>query len=331
MPKNRTADELLKMGWSFQLACILTAAVEFDLFSVLDRRAMSVASLAGELGTDVRATGILLDALTGLELLCKQDDTYSVPAELVELLAASRPGNILPMLRHNGTCLRRWVQLGRVVRTGLPAERIAGSLDKAAETEAFIGAMNNISAPVAGEVVGRLGAMRFGHLLDVGGASGTWTIAFLRAFPEAEATIFDLPGVIPMAEKRIAGAGLSDRVALAPGDFYKDDLPGGADMAWLGAIAHQNSRQQNRELFCKVFAALKDGGYIVIRDVVMDSAHTTPVRGALFAVNMLVATSGGGTYSFDEYAEDLEGAGFAEIELVHRDEFMNSLIRARKK
>ena len=69
---------------------------------------------------------------------------------------------------------------------------------------------------------------------------------------------------------------------------------------------------------------------MVIRDVVMDPSHTSPTGGALFAVNMLVATEGGNVYTLDEYREDLSEAGFEDVTLVHRDEFMNSLIRARK-
>ncbi|MHC4227106.1 MAG: methyltransferase, partial [Planctomycetota bacterium] len=96
------------------------------------------------------------------------------------------------------------------------------------------------------------------------------------------------------------------------------------------AICHQNSREQNRALFTRIHKALNDSGAVVIRDVVMDPSHTSPEGGALFAVNMLVATEGGGTFTFDEYSEDLHEAGFGEVTLVHRDEFMNSLIRARK-
>ncbi|MHC4512017.1 MAG: methyltransferase, partial [Planctomycetota bacterium] len=114
------------------------------------------------------------------------------------------------------------------------------------------------------------------------------------------------------------------------GDFYTDDLPAGVDLAWLGAICHQNSRQQNRALFAKAHAALDDDGVVVIRDVVMDPSRISPAGGALFAVNMLTATEAGGTYTLDEYSQDLREAGFGEVVLVYRDEFMNSLIRAEK-
>ncbi len=166
-------------------------------------------------------------------------------------------------------------------------------------------------------------------MLDVGAGPGTWTIALLQAVPGARATLFDLPPVVPMAKRRIAEAGLAERARFVEGDYNTDDLPEGADLVWLGAICHQNSREQNRTLFARVHKALDDGGTVIIRDIIMESSRTRPVAGALFAINMLVATEAGGTYTFEEYREDLGQAGFHKVVLVHQDESMSCLIRAK--
>jgi ubiquinone/menaquinone biosynthesis C-methylase UbiE len=201
---------------------------------------------------------------------------------------------------------------------------------EAGDEESFIGAMHNISAPNADHVIRAIRPLRFLHLLDLGGGSGTWTIAFLRACPSARATLFDLPSVIPLARRRLAAARLSGKVKLAAGDFMKDALPRGADLAWVSAIVHQNSRAQNRTLFSEVFRALVPGGRIAIRDILMEEDRTRPVAGALFAVNMLVATEGGGTFTFAELREDLEAAGFIQAAVLRADEAMNSIVVARK-
>jgi precorrin-6B methylase 2 len=330
MTKQWTAQEVLDLARSFQPVCVLTAATALDVFSPLGTKPMTAGALAGKLGTDPRATAVLLDALAAMELLGKQGEIYSVPESVTGLLTEQSNDNVLPMVRHLANCLRRWVELPKVTRTGKCAETGPSVRGADADREDFIGAMNLISRPIAAGVIDKIRPLEFRHILDIGGGSGTWTIAFLRAAPEAKATLFDLPVVIPMAEKRFAGAGLTDRITLVGGDFYTDTLPEGADLAWLGAICHQNSRQQNRELFNKVHTALADDGVVIIRDMVMDPSHTSPVAGALFAANMLVATEGGGTYTFDEYREDLCTAGFTEVELIHREESMSSLIRARK-
>ncbi len=330
MPKQWTASEVLELGRSYQAAAILAAAVDLDLFSALHAGAETAPEITRKLKADLRGTTILLDALAALQLLDKNDQRYSVPASLVPLLTADGAESVLAMTQHQANCLRRWAQAAQVVKTREPAERIPSIRGEAADQEAFIGAMHNISAPMADQVIQAVQPLQFKRLLDIGGASGTWTMAFLRACPSARATLFDLPHVIPMARRRLAEAGFSQRVDLVAGDFSTDPLPSGADLAWVSAIVHQNSRAQNRELFAKVFQALTPGGRIAIRDILMQENRTRPVAGALFAVNMLVATEGGGTFTFQELREDLAAAGFVEARVQRQDEAMNSIIVARK-
>ena len=107
-------------------------------------------------------------------------------------------------------------------------------------------------------------------------------------------------------------------------------LPDGADFAWGSAVCHQHSRRHNRELFARVFRALAPGGRIALRDVVMEPDRTSPREGALFAVNMLVHTDSGGTFTLAEYAEDLQSAGFDNPKLQVKHEAMNSVVVAEK-
>ena len=134
--------------------------------------------------------------------------------------------------------------------------------------------------------------------------------------------------MIPLAADAVNTPGMEGRIRLVAGDYLTDDLPGGADLAWLSAIVHQNSRAQNRALFRKAFAALVPGGTILIRDIVMDESRTTPVMGAFFAINMLVSTPHGGTFTFDELREDLAAAGFLDIRLIRKGEAMDSVVAA---
>ena len=325
-----TAEEILALGRSYQGAAVLAAAADLDLFSALCPGPLAAAGLARTLQCDLRALTILLDALVALRLLEKSGSHYALPAGLDAFLTPDGAQSILAMAQHQGHCLRNWAQLGRVVKTGRPADRMPGVRGEAGAQEAFIGAMHNISAPNADQVIRAVLPLQFQHLLDIGGASGTWTMAFLRACPSARATLFDLPHVIPMARRRLVAAGLDERVRLIAGDFANDALPPGADLAWVSAIVHQNSRAQNRDLFGKVFSALAPGGRIAIRDILMEEDRTRPVAGALFAVNMLVATEGGGTFTLAELREDLVAAGFVEVAQVRQDEAMNSVVVAKK-
>ncbi len=330
MARHWTADEVLELVRGFQPACIVVAAAELDMFSALVGEAKTAELLSEQLDTDLRGTRILTDALVALGLLEKQADRYALAGGVADVLVQAGAEQAISMVRLLGNCMRRWDQLAEVVRSGKPAERAPSILGAQVDMESFIEAMNEICLRTAPGLVAELGPPRFKRLLDIGGGSGTWTIAMLRATPRATAVIFDLPDVIELARRRIGETDLADRVSFVAGDLYSDNLPAGADLAWVSAIVHQNSRQQNRELFAKVFSALDAGGRVLIRDVVMDESRTSPPTGAIFAVNMLTATSGGGTFTLAELSQDLASAGFKDVTLVRKDPGMNSVVEATK-
>jgi len=310
---------------------VLQAGAELEVFDALKEKVATAEELARRLSCNRRGLATLLDALAALGALEKRGSTYSLPTGLEAFLTRTGSHSVVSMLQHQANCLRNWGQLARVVKTGEPAERTPSVRGSAGDQESFIGAMDNISGPVAAKVIQSVQPLHFERLLDIGGASGMWTIAFLEACSSGRATLFDLPHVIPMAQRRLTQAGLADRVELAPGDFIIDPLPsGGADLAWVSAIVHQNSRDETRLLFEKVFEALVPGGRIAIRDMVMEPDRTRPVAGALFAINMLVATEGGGTFTFEELREDLESAGFRETAVLRPDQGMNAIVGATK-
>jgi SAM-dependent methyltransferase len=332
MPDSRptSGQQILEMMGGFRPACIIGAGAELDIWDRLGDKILSAEALARLLDCDLRAITMLLDAVVALGLLAKTEGGYSVPGDLRPLMTEGSPQTVLPMIRHQMNVMRGWSQLAWVAKSGVPVPRQASIRGFEADRAAFIAAMHSVSQMFADDLITQLGPMRFRHMLDVGGASGTWTLAFLRAVPGAKATIFDLPDAIRQARERMKKSEFASRVTLVSGDFYSDDLPRGSDFAWVSAIAHQHSRRHNRDLFLKVFKALEPQGRIAIRDIVMEHCRTSPRDGALFAINMLVNTESGGTFTFEEFAEDLRAAEFIEPRLAVRGETMNSIIMADK-
>jgi hypothetical protein len=121
---------------------------------------------------------------------------------------------------------------------------------------------------------------------------------------------------VPVAGFAHAGDQRLTRAALSTGRRAKSNF--------------SNSRAQNRVLFAKILAALVPRGRIAIRDILMEADRTRPVAGALFAINMLVATGGGGTFTFAELRENLEAAGFTEVAMSRQDEAMNAVVLGHK-
>lgn len=321
-------EQILKLSRDFMECRILLTGAELNLFTSLGRKKQTAAELSERMGLAPRALTMLLDALAALGLLEKEGEVYSCGDNVARYLSEDSPVSVLPMVLHAVSLWERWSCLTEIVK-GAPCapERPFSRPD---ELRAFIGAMHVVAAPLAADIIRAVEPGRAKKLLDVGGASGTYTIAFLEISPGMRATIFDRPPVIAMARERLGAMGLLDRVNLVAGDFYTDELPSGHDLAFVSAIIHQNSPGQNNELYRKIFRALDEGGRIVIRDHVMSADRTHPGNGAIFAINMLVGTEGGGTYTFEEIKDGLRAAGFRDIRQIKAGEHMDSLVEAFK-
>jgi cyclopropane fatty-acyl-phospholipid synthase-like methyltransferase len=151
-------------------------------------------------------------------------------------------------------------------------------------------------------------------MLDVGGGSGAYSIAFAQANPQLQVDILDLPQVDPIAQSHIHEAGLDARVHVHSGDLRTSTLGEGYDLAFVSAICHMLSPEENRDLLQRCFAALGPHGRIVIQDFILEPEKTAPKSAALFALNMLTGTRGGSTYSEPEYRAWLEAASFRHIQ-----------------
>ena len=319
--------DILQMARGFFASRIILTAAELKLFEKLPA---DVQTLVKENDWNIEALTMLMDVLTAMEILDKKDDIYKLRTPLEKALSNDPEASVVPMIAHMNNLWDKWSKLSNIVRKGRITDvPISISKDKDA-MPLFIGAMHTVGKGMAETLVPKLLPVNAKKMLDVGGASGTYAIEFLNQIPELSVTLFDLPEVIPLAEERISRHQLSHRVTLFPGNYYEDKFPEGHDLVWLSAVIHQNSQKQNQELYKKCFDALVPGGIIWIRDHVINEDRTKPPGGAIFAINMLVATAGGSTYTLDEISHDLELAGFVSPKVIHHGENMDSVVAAVK-
>jgi len=320
-------QEILALSRNFMECRALLTGAELNIFNHLTDSASS-RDLAEKQGWHERPLTVVLDALTAIGLLIKKDGLYRTDPDLLPFLRPDSPQTVLPMIRHAATIWKNWSNLTRIVTETGGVEGTAGSFENPEDQKAFIGAMHVVGRVHAPKIVQAINPGSARRLIDVGGASGTYTIAFLEASAEMTATLFDLPDVVDMGRARITEAGLMDRVTIVAGNFRTDSLPSGHDLALVSAIIHMNSPEQNVDLYKKIFDALVPGGRIVIRDHVMKPDNTSPKSGALFAINMLVGTPGGGTYTYAEIKTGLDAAGFENVKLIQEGDPMMGLVEA---
>ena len=305
-------EDIERMAAAFKKSRILLSAFELDLFTVLDRQKRTSYEVAEELGTNPRATDRLLNALSALGLIRKDDRYFSNTEAAVRFLVKGEE-EYMSGLMHTVHLWRTWSTMTDAVKKGGRTTDRSIKEEDPAWTPAFIEAMNYRAVKVAEKLVSRLDLTGVKKVLDVGGGSGAYALAFVNTRPEIVATVFDMPGVITLTKQYIEESGMADRISTVTGDYHKDDLGTGFDLVFLSAIIHSNSPEQNRALIEKGAQALNPGGHIIIQDFIVNEDRIGPPFGVLFALNMIVGTKAGDTYTESEVETWLMQAGFTNI------------------
>ncbi len=324
-----TPEPIREIAYGFQRSRVVLSAYELGIVGAVGDRGGTSADVAGTIGTDRRATDRLMNALAAMGLLLKEGGVFrNTPAGLRFLLPSSP--DYMAGLMHTVHLWDTWSTLTEAVRRGTSVP--AGQMRRANQTTwttAFIAAMNDRArkqAPLTASLMELKEGMR---ILDVGGGSGAFSSAFVRAKRGVRATVFDLPQVLPLTEQYVRAEGLNDRIDFAAGDYTRDALPRGYDLVFLSAIIHSNPPDENRELIRKCASSLNPKGTLVVQDFIMDESRTDPAAGALFAINMLVGTAAGDTYTESEIRSWMEESGMIGIDRIETP-FGSAQVRGRK-
>lgn len=298
---------------SFQQSRVFLTAFELGVFTAIGKDEKSAGDIAGIIKADPRAADRLLNALCVTGAIKKEKGKYRNSGAAARYLVKQSPdyqGGIM----HTVNLWDSWSRLTDSVRNGGPAGNSPFEGRSDDWFEPFIAAMHNRAVKEAPALIGSIDLSGVKKVLDVGGGSGAFSMAFAGAGDQISATVFDLPNVVSLTQRYIEEAGLKDKVDTVPGDYNTDELPSGYDLVFLSAIIHSNSPESNISLFKKAERALNPGGRIVISDFIMDDDRTSPGFGAFFSLNMLVNTEAGDTYTESEIKDWMEKAGFSFAE-----------------
>lgn len=311
--KPVTPDRIMQLAWGYAPPLIVAAAVRHGLFDALEHQPLTGEQLAGRIGVDSRAVRMVANALVAMELLGREGERYTLTPESRAFLVKSCPGYRGSFFHHVDTHLiQAWLALPEVVKTGKP-HRPANQEDHgAAFFEQFVedifpnsyGAAQALAEHVLDKPNGPV------SVLDLAAGSGVWGIAAAQKSKQVRVTAVDWPAVIPVTRRVAAKHGVADRFSYVEGDLHEADFGAGHHLATLGHILHSEGEQKSRALLKKTFAALAPGGTIAIAEFLANDDRTGPPLAMLFAVNMLVNTDHGDTFSFGEIAGWLGEAGF---------------------
>ncbi len=318
-------EKILQTGLAFWPAKTLLSAIEIGVFSELARGPEKFDALSGRLGLHARAARDFLDTLVSLGFLLREGDTYRNTAETDIFLDRKKPsyiGGILEMANHR--LYPFWGNLTEGLRTGQPQNELRGGgpglFEKLyadpARLREFLSAMTGVSHGANLTIANKFPWRDYRTFVDVGTAQGDLAVQIALANPHLRGHGADLPEVAPIFEDYVAANGIADRLAFAPLDFFKQDLPR-ADVITMGHILHDWDLPTKKMLIAKAYAALPPGGAFIVYEAIIDDDRSKNAFGLMMSLNMLIETPGGFDYTGADCCGWMKEAGFTSTRVEH--------------
>ncbi len=321
-------SHILQTATAFWPSKVLLTAVELNLFTTLGNGPMTAQQLGDALGLHPRGTYDFFDALVALKFLEREGDgaqgRYRNTAETGTFLNKASPayiGGLVEML--NSRLFGFWNNLGVALKTGKPQNEIkSGGKSMFAELYAdearlgqFMAAMSGFQAANFKQLAEKFEFQKYKTVCDVGGALALLSRVVGERHQHLTFDTFDLPPVAPLARKQIDAAGMSDRITVVSGDFFKEDLPK-ADVVTMGNILHDWNLENKKLLIRKAYDALPKGGAFIAIENVIDDARRENAFGLMMSLNMLIEFGDAFDYTGADFRSWCSEAGFKRFEFM---------------
>ena len=300
---RRKSAALFDLCAGFVYSQILAACVALDVFERLRHGPQDIATLAQSLAVPPARLRALLKAAAALELgaallgnpgvrdmIAHHSRLY---ADLADPVALLRQQDGAPGLSDF------WPYAAADSPDRVDPERAAPYTELMAASQAL----------VAEDILSAWRFDRHRHVLDLGGGNARFAESLANATQETRITVFDLPGVIALADRRLAGTALADRILTHAGDFFRDPLPEGADLVTLVRILHDHADDRALALLKRVRRILPADGQVLVAEPMSGTRGGERAGDAYFGL-YLMAMGSGRPRSMDETCDMLRAAGF---------------------
>lgn len=319
---NIEPNAIMQMTNGYWVSQVLYVATKLNIFTHLEGKNLSSEKIADLLKTPLKSTERLLNACCALDLLQKENHRYSNSPLSERFLVEGQKGYLGYLVLLTGQLYKSWGKLLEAVKENKPINERFGNGVQISEEDArfFTLAMHSSSSESAFYLADIVDLSANKKLLDLGGGSGANSIALAEKNSQLEAVVYDFPAVVKVSNEFISKSKAASRVKTQAGDFNRDDLPKGFDCILLAHILHGEGEEGSRNLLKKCYDILEPSGKIIIIDFLLDEDKNGPLFPALFALNMLVETAHGNTFSAQEINLFLRDSGFdiGEIKLLDK-------------
>jgi len=318
---------IMEVGMAFWPSKVLLSAVKLGVFTELGRGPKTGEELRDALCLHPRSTPDFFDTLVALKFLERDgaDSRYRNTAETGMFLDRRSPafvGGFLEMA--NDRLYPYWGELVEGLRTGKAQNETKHGgkgvfeelYSQPERLEQFMDAMAGISTPNFQVFAEQFDFSKYKTMTDVGGATGLLSTLVAKQNPHMRCTSTDLPAATEIARRKIADAGLRERVEAAPIDFFTDPIPP-ADVVTMGMILHDWNLENKMMLIRKAYDALPGGGAFVVIENLIDDERRENAFGLMMSLNMLIEFGDAFDFTGADFDRWCREVGFKRTEVLH--------------
>ena len=329
--ENLSPARIMEVGMGFWPARTLLTAIKLGVFTELGSRPRSGRELQAKLGLHPRSNPDFFDTLVALNFLERDGDGeearyYNTPeaAAFLDRNSSQFMGGFLEMAHDR--LYPFWGNLVDGLKSGAPQNELKNGgpgmfeelYSEPERLEQFMDAMAGISVGNFRVFAEKFDFSKYNTLTDVGGATGLLSMLVAQSHPHMTCTTTDLPAATEIARRRIAGAGLGERVKAEPIDFFRDPIPS-ADVVTMGMILHDWNLEKKMHLIRSAYDALPEGGAFVVIENLIDDARRQNAFGLMMSLNMLIEFGDAFDFTGADFDRWCREVGFRRTEIVPLD------------
>jgi precorrin-6B methylase 2 len=312
-----TPQKIMDDLWAARSAMVLVTAVDLEVFAHIQSGKNTLEQLAQSTKADKRGLEMLLNALVGIGYLNKSGTQYGLEPISAAFLIKGKEPYLGAFAEETKLGWDTWKNLTDAVKTGKPFIQADADTHGREFFPKLVSSIFPVSFQASRVVVQSLDEQQrnsIKNILDVAAGSGAWSLAFLQAIPDAVATAIDYEEVIPITRQFAERFGAANRYEYVKGNLREIDFGKSRyDLVILGHIIHSEGKEWGKKLIEKSSAALKDGGLLLIAEIVPNDDRTGPAIPLVFALNMLLHTAEGDVFTMKDYNGWLKDAGFKKV------------------
>jgi hypothetical protein len=325
---------LLQMVSGYWISQAIYVAARLGIADLLKEGDLSVEQLAQSSATHPETLYRLLRGLASVGIFAETTEKQFTLTPLAAALQSGK-GSLRAMALHLGEkpSWQAWGELLHSVQTGETAfVKAHGSEvfpyynEHSESKEPFDKAMTEYSETVSEALTRTYDFSGFRRIVDVGGGHAGLLTSILKAYPESQGVVFDLPATIVGAQQRIAQEGLQKRCEVIGGNFF-DAVPAGGDAYIMKSIIHDWDDERALIILKNIHRAMLAGGKLLLIETVVPGGNE-PSFSKLGDLHMLVMT-GGRERTKEEYEELLRQAGF-QLKTNTATEILVDIIEAER-